>query len=131
VGAGWGWAVGAAVVMSWGPGEVLAAIAIGLLYGGTMGALVGLLLGMPIVVVIDVVRPRVRAWRPLGTALAAVFAPLLSFLVVDDSIGSWSMLLVMGSFLIVVGATAWIGLGWIFAAPRDVIPGEAQGVHPG
>jgi hypothetical protein len=129
VGAAWGWMAGTALMTTWGSGQFIGALVIGLVFGGPIGAFVGLLIGMPIVVVIDWLRHRVKAWRPLGTALAAAFAPWVSFVLLDDPAASWSALLVPASLMIVVGASAWIGLGWIFAAPRDVIPDVAHAPH--
>ncbi|MCW2839435.1 MAG: hypothetical protein JWR55_918 [Aeromicrobium sp.] len=132
LGAAWGW-LAATSLLSIGAetDEFIGSLAIGLVYGGTVGALTGMLIGMPVAIVVGRLRPRLPHWRAAGTLLAVGMAVvvLVLFAVDNGSEFSWSAIYTVGPLLAVVGGSAWFGLGWIFAPPDadpgDVIPSEA------
>jgi hypothetical protein len=128
LGAAWGWLAASLAMIAATDGELVSALAIALVFGGTLGALTGMLVGLPVAIVVGHLRPRLTHWRATGTFLALGMAAVVAGLSAVDAGWevSWSALWTVGPWLTVVGVSAWIGLGWIFAARQDVIPSEAH-----
>jgi hypothetical protein len=118
LGAAWGWAAGAAVMLVGGPAlaGVLPALVIGLVYGATIGAVVGLALGMPTAVLVARLRHRVPRWRSLGAGVVALGAGLAVGVL---ALGEWDALAWKDLPVVLAPSaasaiSAWFGLGWIF-----------------
>jgi hypothetical protein len=112
----WGWAAAAAMlVFDVGVDEVVAVLAVALVYGGAIGVVVGLLVGLPIAIVAGQLRRRFREWRAVSTGLAVlvVAVPTGLVLLLGGAVpgSGW---LAIGLFCTAVAVSTWRALAWVF-----------------
>lgn len=118
MGLGFGWGTLAAAVPMvaqlslWG--GLLSIALVAAVYGGGIGAAVGLVMGLPTVFMVYPLHTDLPRCRRVGAAWAAALPAIGAgglAVVGGDAAGGAA---VLGVFTIVVAWSAWFGLGWIF-----------------
>lgn len=112
LGAGWGTLATVAVLLLMEPTDVIDFVGTSLIasvFGGTIGAIVGLAVGMPAVLVVYPLRSDLPHCRRVGAVLAMAGVGCVSLFV-----GGLELFAVFAILALPIGWSAWIGLGWIF-----------------
>lgn len=98
---------------------------VGVLWGGMIGAVVGVVLGMPLVVAAAVVRQQSDAWRTVGTVAAAAIGSVAAMMVVGGPPSQGIAIVAAG--VLCPAWRAWRGLGWIFEVSEGPVEAARQG----
>lgn len=118
LGFGWGTLAGA-VILSIdnayiaGPFDYVGIMVISAFYGGPLGGIVGLVLGMPTVLMVYPLRLDLSRCRRVGAAWAAALPGIGAVGLAVTGGEAVDGAIVLGVFTVAVAVSAWIGLGWI------------------